>query len=182
MVPGPACAKCVLAQPFQLSEVIAVSDAHVEVLLEQFSALLDDGGLHAALGFLNARTRHRFTGVYRFEPPMLRNLCLFDRENPGLRLGGDTPMRETYCSLVGEGVAPFTTEDAGRDDRLTTHPARQSVIAYCGVPLVTDEGACFGSLCHFDLRPRLAPDGEIPLLTRAARLVMRTVARAEQAA
>jgi hypothetical protein len=145
-------------------------------LVERFSVVFEEEGMHGALAFLNARTRHRFTGVYRFDPPMLRSLSLFDRENPTLRLGGDTPMRETYCSLVGQMAAPFWTDDAGHDARVAAHPARESVIAYCGVPIRADDGSCFGTLCHFDLRPRLAPLGELPLLERAAVLLARTVA------
>ena len=139
--------------------------------------VLEERGLHAALGWLNARTRHRFTGVYRFDPPMLRNVALFDRENPTLRAGGDTPMRESYCSLVGEDAEPFATADAGVDARLVRHPARESVLAYCGVPLLEDDGRCFGTLCHFDLRPRLVPEGELPLLHAAAPLVAAAVGR-----
>jgi hypothetical protein len=142
-------------------------------LVDELESVLDGPGLHAGLRFLNARTRHRFTGVYRFDPPMLRNLCLFDRENPTLRFGGDTPMRETYCSLVGAELSPFSTPNAGEDARLTQHPARNSVIAYCGVPLMDADGQCVGSLCHFDVRPRLVPMEEVPLLELAAPLVLR---------
>lgn len=158
------------------------SDESLDELARRFELLLEREGMHGALAFLNARTRHRFTGVYRFDPPMLRNVCLFDRENPTLRLGGDSPMRETYCSLVGEVNAPFLTNDAAADARLAEHPARASVIAYCGVPLRGEGGLCFGTLCHFDLRPRLAPLGELPLLERVAPIVARASAHAVQAA
>ncbi len=151
-------------------------------LVEQFATLLAQRGLHPALGFLNARTRHRFTGVYRFDPPMLRNIALFDRENPTLCLGNDTPMRETYCSLICRDAAPFATDDAGADARLSMHPARGSVIAYCGVPIMSEDRAPVGSLCHFDLRPRLTSLAEIPLLQRAAPLVMHLVAQPRQPA
>lgn len=101
--------------------------------VEQFTRQLRDGGVHASLGFLNARTRHRFTGVYRFEPPMLRSVALFDRENP-------------------------------------------SVLAYHAAPLIDDGGTCIGSLCHWDVRPRIVPDMEVPLLFAVAPLLARAVA------
>lgn len=41
-------------------------------------------GPHAALRFLNARTRFRYTGIYAIDPPTLRSIDLFDRENPSL--------------------------------------------------------------------------------------------------
>jgi GAF domain-containing protein len=156
------------------------SEQWLNAFVHRFSHLLEEQGLHAALGLLNARTRHRFTGVYRFDPPMLRSLSLFDRENPGVRLGCDAPMRETYCSLVSRRGAPFATGDAGRDSRLVDHPARATVVAYCGVPLRSDDGACFGSLCHFDSRPRLAPTSEIVVLERVSALVMRVAAAASE--
>ena len=142
----------------------------------EITSMLDRGRLHDALRFLNERTRHRFTGVYRFDPPLLRSLCLFDRENPAVTLGGDTPMRESYCSIVGSGAAPFGTAHAGRDGRLAGHPARGVVLAYCGVPLVLPDGSCAGSLCHFDPRPRLVPRREVPLLECAAGLIAAALA------
>jgi hypothetical protein len=150
----------------------------IEVVVAEFTQVLEHDGLHAALALLNARTRHRFTGVYRFDPPMLRAVSLFDRENPTLRLGGDTPMRETYCLFVGEAGAPFATDDAACDTRLIAHPARASVIPYCGVPLRSERGTCFGTLCHFDMRPRLAPVAELLLLEGIAPVVARAVTRA----
>jgi GAF domain-containing protein len=137
----------------------------------EFTVLLEHEGLHSALAFLNRRTRHRYTGLYRFEPPMLRSVCLFDRENPSLHIGGDSPMQETYCSIVGQLEGSFSTSDAPGDERLATHPARVSVQAYCGSPIVNDAGTCVGSLCHFDVRPRLVPANEIPVLEVIARLL-----------
>lgn len=137
-------------------------------VVAQCGALLESRGLHAVLAYLNRRTRHRYTGVYGFDPPILRSLCLFDRENPGIVRGGDAPMAETYCSLVGEAAEWYATADAGRDERLARHPARASVIAYCGVPLIDSEGRCFGTLCHFDQRPRLVPTEEVPILYQVA--------------
>jgi GAF domain-containing protein len=140
-------------------------------VVTEFVTIFDRDGLHDALAFLNARTRHRYTGLYRFEPPMLRNLCLYDRENPRLHVGGDSPMDETYCSIVGERAAPFATPDALGDECLATHPARADVQAYCGAPVTDGVGRCVGTLCHFDVRPRLVPETEIPIMEQLARLL-----------
>lgn len=121
-----------------------------------------------ALEYLNLRTRYRYTGVYRFDPPMLRNVVLFDRENPSLSSGCDVRMDETYCSIVGARSAPYAIEDATLEDELVMHPARLSVVSYCGVPLRSPDGSCVGTLCHFDDRPRLLPCGELSLLEQAA--------------
>lgn len=148
-----------------------MSAATPHPVVARCAALLESSGLHAVLADLNTRTRHRYTGVYAFDPPTLRSLCLFDRENPGIIRGGDTPMVESYCSIVGGDAAPYATADASRELRLNGHPARASVLAYCGVPLRDDAGTCFGTLCHFDVRPRLVPADEIPVLEQVALLI-----------
>lgn len=144
---------------------------NTQSVVAEFETIYDRHGLHDALAFLNARTRHRYTGVYRFDPPMLRNVCLYDRENPLLRMGGDSPMNETYCSIVGERAAPFTTPDSLGDASLEAHPARANVQAYCGAPVEDGGGRCVGTLCHFDVRPRLVPETEIPIMERVAQLL-----------
>ena len=44
----------------------------------QLREILDARGVHAFLKALNSRVPHRFTGIYRFEDPILRNVRLFD--------------------------------------------------------------------------------------------------------
>jgi hypothetical protein len=143
-------------------------------VLEAFEFTLDEAGIHAALAVLNARTTHRFTGVYGLEPPMLRSVRLYDRENPQLQVGADAPLHETYCSITGATAAPFAAADTGADERLTEHPARETTLSYCGVPLLDEAGAALGTLCHFDLVPQPVPEAAVleaaaPLLLRALR-------------
>lgn len=129
-------------------------------------------GLRGALGYLNGRTRFRFTGVYRMEPEILRTIELFDRENPTLKVSGDiAPLRETYCGIACRTEAPFSTPDALADARLLTHAARQSIISYVGVPIRRPSGAVWGTLCHFDNRPRLIPGDEPHVLEACSRLI-----------
>lgn len=126
----------------------------------------------AVLGYLNSRTRFRFTGLYHADPPQLRNLLLFDRENPQLNVSGEVcPLEETYCALVFGGERPFGTRDAARDERLASHTARETVISYGGVPVRRANGLVWGTLCHFDVRPRLLPMREIPVLESAATIM-----------
>lgn len=168
----------------EVQRILGLTGATAELDSEQndardaFEATVRDVGLHAALGMLNSRTTHRFTGVYRFDPPTLRNLLLFDREAPDEQTGADAPMEETYCSIVGAIGAPFRSGDAGTDSRLTEHPAREAVISYCGVLLRTADGEPYGTLCHFDLVPRGIPEREIPLLSTLAPLVVQALAPA----
>ena len=140
--------------------------------LTKFAKTLELRGLHEALRFLNSRASHRFTGVYQFDAPTLRNLALLDADFPALTRGDDAPLEETYCSIVGVFERPFTTEDTGRDYRLRNHPARESVRSYCGVLLRDANGKPFGTLCHFDTVPRDVPVQEVALMEAVAPLVM----------
>jgi hypothetical protein len=127
------------------------------------------GDVPAALGAINTRTRYRFTGLYRVEGMFLRNLALFDRENPHIDGHGHVcPLAETYCSFVDATACAFTTFDARSDERLARHAARRAVVSYAGVPIAGE--AVSGSLCHFDHRPRLLPNGELAFLGRIAPL------------
>ncbi|CAN5364812.1 hypothetical protein BH23GEM2_BH23GEM2_22690 [soil metagenome] len=141
------------------------------------SRVLREGGVYAALRFLNDRTRHRYTGAYLFDPPRLVNYCLFDRDNPGVRSMSDLVLRDSYCALVAEDGEEFITNDALRDRRLASHPKQRLTVAYHGHALRDDTGECFGSLCHWDTRPRLLAATEAPLLRAAAGLIARVVCR-----
>jgi GAF domain-containing protein len=141
---------------------------------DDFLALLANKGMCQALALLNARTRFRYTGIYRVEPPLLRNTYLFDRENPLLSLGGCTaPINQTYCGIVASTQSPFVSVDARRDARVSAHPAAHSIVSYAGVPIRKADGRVFATLCHFDLRPRILPAAELAVLESIANLVAR---------
>lgn len=145
---------------------------------DHFARLLHGRGLLAALGYLNDRTRYRFTGLYRAEPPLLRNVALFDRENPDIDVSGAVAkLDETYCSITRRTGSPFSTDDALHDARLTTHAARDSVLCYSGVPVRLGNGVPWGTLCHFDLRPRLLPADELAVLASVAPVVAEWLAQ-----
>lgn len=147
---------------------------------QQAAELLATRGLHGVLRLLNARTRIRFTGVYRAAPPWLHTVRLFDRENPTLDTTGErSPLDETYCAITCATAAPFTSRDTQHDARLDTHAARDTVLCYYGVPIRMPSGRAWGSLCHFDLRPRLLPPGELTVLTAVAPAIARWLAERE---
>ncbi|MFL5561142.1 MAG: hypothetical protein ACJ79K_06685 [Gemmatimonadaceae bacterium] len=143
----------------------------LEATVRRFDEYLGAEGLHRALGYLNSRTRFRFTGAYRFAPPLLCSIEIFDRDNPALTLVAAVPMETTYCSIVGADEAALVVDDAAQDDRVRTHPARAQYAAYCGVPLRDASGIAFGTLCHFDPRPRIGSAEQLALLQRVAPVV-----------
>ena len=147
-----------------LSRLLARGEAGTDAIREE--------AVHAALGYLNARTAHRYTGLYRFDRDVLRNVALFDRESPGLRVGADAPLGETYCAIVGAQEATFATENAPLDPRTVAHLAtRGVVVSYCGALVRTGDGRAVGTLCSFDVEARPVPTQEIPLLEAAAPLL-----------
>ncbi len=148
--------------------------AWVSQVVEELERIVTSNGMHAGLEFINRRSSHRFTAVYRFDGADLRSLYLFDRDNPTLQLHTVKPLHETYCSIVGRTGQSFYTSDAGTDARTADHPARESVISYCGALLSGPDGP-FGSLCNFDLIPRPTTPSEILVLEAAAPVVMATI-------
>jgi GAF domain-containing protein len=154
------------------SDAEGATDTSLARVPVEVEALLRSSGIHAALAYLNHRTRYRFSGVYRVDPPMLRNVHLYDRENPTLNVSGDiNTLRDTYCSIVGVTGSCFETEDASRDPRLSDHYWRETILSYIGVPIRLPSGNVCGTLCHFDVRPRLPPRGERAVLEQIAPLI-----------
>jgi GAF domain-containing protein len=145
------------------------------------SASLRRGGASDALALLNARVRFRFTGIYRVEPPVLRNVRLYDRENPTLNVSGTCArLDETFCALVWQRAGPFVTDDATADAGLARLTADGLVLSYAGVPVHDASGRLAGTLCHFDGRPRLMPPAELRVLQTVAPLFAATLAVAER--
>lgn len=131
--------------------------------------ILSSAGPMDMLAWLNARARFRFTGLYRAAPPYLHNLYLYDRENPTLNVSGEVSrLDDTYCAIVCADDQRFATVNSGKDGRLTTHAARERVISYCGVPIRRESGVISGTLCHYDVRPRLLPRFETEVLQLVA--------------
>lgn len=155
------------------TDAARVGTDSILAIRESFEAHLRRGGLAAGLAMLNERTRFRFTGLYRVVPPELRNVALYDRENPALRLSGAVcRLTDSYCSIVHERERAFRVSDAPAEIRLHAHPARDSVQSYAGVPVRLPGGSVLGTLCHFDGRPRIMPATELSVLREVAPLLV----------
>ena len=140
----------------------------------KFERTLNDGGIHRALEFLNARVPHRYTSVCRFDPPMLRGVFAFDRARAHLLLGDRTQaLDETYAGIVQRRKQQFVTENAQRDSRLVFHPARTTIASYAGVPIRLPSGELWGVLAHHDSVPRRLSDTEVDLLREIVPLIAR---------
>lgn len=158
---------------------MAVASNSVKDLSAAFEDALRQAGLHGALRFLNTRTPHRFTGVYRYDGGMLRNVGLFDQFNPDVPGGDDAPIDNTFCSLVPGFGGALAFADASRDRRVS-HVVTP-VVSYCGVQLFDAEGVPRGTLCHFDLKPCEPQTSEMQLLATLAPTLQRTLIEASAA-
>ena len=138
-----------------------------------FQELLHRVGLHGALRFLNGRTPHRFTGVYRYDGPMLRNVSLFDQFNPEDVRGEDAPIEHTFCSLVPGFGGTLAFSNAATDARVMH--VDTPVVSYCGVVLRDDDGSPLGTLCHFDLKPCETRTSDLQFLETLAPILQRTI-------
>jgi len=148
--------------------------------LVELSRILESaGGLVAALRFLNGRTPHRFTGIYRYDGDMLRNVRLVDTFDERVTKGDDVAMADAYCAIVGERREDMMFSDAKNDPRFAHKPG-SPVVCYCGVLLVDERGEPFGTLCHFDVKPCQAPTNDMPLLRAAAPQILRAIRREER--
>lgn len=138
-----------------------------------FEDVLHRTGLHGALRFLNGRTPHRFTGVYRYDGALLRNVSLFDQFNPQKLQGDDAPLGNTFCSLVPRFDGALAFAQASLDARLPH--VDTPVVSYCGVQLRDADGVALGTLCHFDLKPCEPRTSDLQFLEALAPLLQRAI-------
>lgn len=146
--------------------------------LEAFSAVLNADGPDAALAYLNEGVPHRYSAVYRFAGPMLRNVLLHDKAGemrPEFLVA--VPFEQSFCQFVLRDGS-FRTDDSAADPRLEGHPYRGVVVSYHSVPLTTAAGDLWGTLSHFDMTPLQLSDAEFELLQGAGRLMPSFLAEA----
>lgn len=136
----------------------------------RFEAILYSAGIPAALGFLNARTPHRFTGIYRYDGDMLRNEYLYDQFHPKVIKGEDVPLAQAYCSIVAHTGAALEVLDTAKLSP-SQIIAGSPVISYCGVLIRDYQDQPFGALCHFDMKPCQVRVSDLPLLEAVAPLL-----------
>ena len=85
-----------------------------------------------------------------------------------------TPLSHSFCRYAVAEGEPFIVEDAREDPRVRDNLAVPDlgVVAYAGVPLVTNEGQALGSLCVMDSKPRRWREEELAVLEDLAAAAM----------
>lgn len=127
-------------------------DANQE-MLEQVQYHLAQGEFLQAMALLNQLSPYRFTALYRISGEQLHNLLVFDRATGSTSQLAPMPLKESYCDFVARMRDAFIVQDSHADARVSDHPKRPVVHAYCGVPLTGMSDQVFGTLCHFDFEP-----------------------------
>lgn len=167
------------AGPGQPSEARATA-AELADFRRAFATILATGA-YPALAHVNARTRFRFTALYRVDGSRFRGVCLYDRENPTLRCALP-PCAPAACYSAAKSVARAPRaasrrtslalpgeDDIGMGDR-NAGGCRTAV----ALPLSRWELA--GVLLHTDPRPRILLLGERERLATIASLLARWLA------
>lgn len=134
----------------------------------QFTRVLNTAGAREALAYIVGLSDYRFIGIFRFQNGKADAAIHYDRQDPACLRATEVPDTATYCCYVRNSRGIFVTADAQNDDRLRDHPARDVVLAYCGVPILDPEGALLGTLCHYDLVPRDPDQLDLELLVQVA--------------
>lgn len=140
------------------------------------TGLLDDG---------NDPTLDRLTDMARkvvAAPVALITLIDADRQVfvscPGLAepwaSRGETPLSHAVCTHTIAYREPLVLNDVRRDEQLGNSPAvtELEVVAYLGIPLITERGHVLGALCAIDHEPRDWSQDEVELVETLARAVV----------
>jgi GAF domain-containing protein len=103
----------------------------------------------------------------------------------GLGGGGsaETPREMSFCAHAILRNDVMIVPDALLDPRFADHPAvinDPRVRFYAGCPLTLDDGACVGTLCLVDTRPRELDAAGIRVLEDLAGLVLQELKGAER--
>lgn len=139
--------------------------------IERLRSELQKGGLAGGLRFLNDPVGHRYTGVYRLQDMLLKNVELYDKQGEMRpEFLAEVPLGDSFCQFVLRDGA-FRTEHSGEDARLDGHKYQGVLLSYHGVPVLDNAGELFGTLCHFDALQRDLSDEDFDLLQQAARLL-----------
>lgn len=113
-------------------------------------------GLKTVLARLNASGSCQYTSLLRFgEAGELISMWTHDRKTPAadtFDLGVE--ISASYCVLVKQTGSVTVIENARIDPRVASHPKRDAVAAYLGVPVFDPSGSMFGTLCSYDVEPR----------------------------
>jgi hypothetical protein len=153
----------------------AASPSPDDALASLLEARARTSDIRSVVTLLNSTAPFRFTSVLRFEPSgELRSIWTYDRANPELNsFPEDATQSSSYCARVRDSGEPFQMPDAALEPSVASHPARHSVLSYCGVPLYRADGTFYGTLCSYDVVPRFFQERSVKRLIDASGLLQK---------
>lgn len=83
-----------------------------------------------------------------------------------------TPLDRSVCQYAVANGSALVLEDARTDPVFRNHPAVRdgTMVAYLGIPLTDKDDNAVGTLCVFDVKPRLWGTGHVRILSDLAQL------------
>jgi len=139
-------------------------------ILQEYRLLLETHG-PAGLNFLNSRVPHRYTGIFRLHEGALYATFLHDKLGEVIpEFLQVVPLQDSFCHLtMREGV--FRTADSTHETSLDGHKYQGVLRSYIGLPLVDNQGALYGTICHFDEQALVLADTEFEIFRKASKLL-----------
>jgi PAS domain S-box-containing protein len=162
----------------------------VDFLTEKLDPLTDGERLTAldASGLLDSAAEEAFDRLTRLAsrllnaPVALVSLVTSDRQFFKSALGlsapwdtcRETPLNRSFCKYVVQTGSPLIVENAETHALVSTNLATLdgSIVAYCGIPLVTSTGHVLGSFCVLDTQSRRWTSEDVETLSDLAASVM----------
>jgi len=138
-----------------------------------------------SLRILDTEPERRFDRITRlasalFNAPIAL-ISLVDEDRQWFKSCSGLNVKETsrdaaFCAHVVHDREPMIIEDAFLDARFADNPLvtnEPRIRFYAGCPLILDDGACVGSLCVIDTRPRSLNASDLAMLRDLADLAVR---------
>ncbi len=139
--------------------------------IAHLTSVLRTEGLTAGLALLNKRVPHRYTAVFRFRDGAMHNIAIYDKAGEVTPEGfAVVPFTDSFCQFVLRDDG-FQTSDTAADTRLAGHKYQGVLLSYHGVPLMSNHGDLYGTMCHFDFASLPLEDNEFEYFQKAARVV-----------
>ena len=142
--------------------------------LDQLRFLVSSGNLRAALEHLNMQSRLRFTALLRAGEPGVADFLLVDRDDPSPPTLAWLQRQQAYRAFVEAAAA---CDETPVDFSVVGHPACADVRTYCGLPLLSQDGEVWGTLCQFDLVPVAIQPSTMELMREVAAALNPTAVR-----
>jgi len=110
-----------------------------------------------------ALTGMRFAAIARVTDDRWTACAVLDHLNFGLQPGGDLVLNSTICDEIRTHHQPVIFGSASRHPVFSTHhtPRIYGLESYVSVPILSESGEFFGTLCAIDSAPRDFDEGII---------------------